>query len=286
MPAPHPAPHPAIALLAHESRTRAGPVPRRLGDRDIDEGERWLVDDAFLMRSPSGLGFLYRKGEGVTVERPAGCDPAEEALWLSGSVYAAIACINGLRPIHASAVAHGGRVYAFSGPSGAGKSTLIAALGQRGLAMFCDDTLVLDIAQPERIVCLPGHKRLKLTPQALALTGAAAQEKVALTIDKHYADPPAGSVGQALPLGELIFLETGDPPAIAAIAGAARFARLGDDHYTTSLFAQSRRDDPAARFALQSRLARHITMARFTRPRDPARFAEGVDTVLEYVKQR
>ena len=62
---------------------------------------------------------------------------------------------------------HGGEVFAFAGPSGSGKSTLIAALGQLGLPMFCDDTLVLDLGEPDIVICLPGHKRLKLTPEAL-----------------------------------------------------------------------------------------------------------------------
>ncbi len=65
----------------------------------------------------------------------------------------------------------GGRVFAFAGPSGAGKSTLAAGLGQRALPLLCDDTLLLDLSDPPDIWCLPGHKRLKLTAAALALTG-------------------------------------------------------------------------------------------------------------------
>ena len=104
------------------------------------------------------------RATGITSSGASDVDLSEESLWLNGSVYSAIASINGLLPIHASAVAHDGRVFAFTGPAGAGKSTLVAALASRGLPMFCDDTLVLDLSDPERIICLPGHKRLKLRP--------------------------------------------------------------------------------------------------------------------------
>ena len=33
------------------------------------------------------------------------------------------------------------------GSTGAGKSTLVAALTRRGLPMFCDDTLVMDLSE-------------------------------------------------------------------------------------------------------------------------------------------
>ena len=88
-----------------------------------------LVGDEFLMRTGDGLGFHYRKGQGVTVEIAVQADPADEGLYLNGSVYAAAASINGFYPHHASAAA-----FAFIGPSGAGKSTLIAELGRRRYA--------------------------------------------------------------------------------------------------------------------------------------------------------
>ena len=123
-------------------------------------------------------------------------------------------------PIHASAVAHDGGVFAFTGPSAAGKSTLIAALGRAGLPMFCDDTLVLDLSDPDRIICLPGHKRLKLTPAAIELTGARHEERVARDLDKYYARPAGGRRRRRrLPLAELLFLEQGSPARDRAAFG-------------------------------------------------------------------
>jgi hypothetical protein len=191
-----------------------------------------------------------------------------------------------LMPIHASAVAHKGSVFAFAGPSGAGKSTLVAALGKHGLPMFCDDTLILDIADPSQIVALPGHKRLKLTSEALGVTGASPEEKVSTTIEKFYARPPAGEVRNSLPLKKLVFLEEGPELSISDLLGADRFSRLQDDHYTAYLFESASTLDPRARFERFGKLAAGISMARFERPRDIKRFDEGVTLAEQFVRRQ
>lgn len=277
---------PAERLMRAEMRVAYGPIPRTALGEPLAEASWRLLGDEFLLRGEGEHYFHYRKGAGVTVERGRGADIDEESLWLNGSVYAAVASLNGLLPIHASAVAANGRVFAFTAPAGGGKSTLVAALGKHGLPMFCDDTLVLDLADPDRIVCLPGHKRLKLRPDALALTAARPQEAVSKTFDKIYAVPAGGDVRAALPLAELVFLEPGEEPAILAISGAERFVRTGDDHYTSWLFAGAQCLDRQAQFEHRARLARQIAMVRFVRPFDPSRFDEGIALIAEYVSNR
>jgi hypothetical protein len=276
--------HPAIALLARESRSRAGKVPDNLDGLPVAAGQHLLSGQAFLLRTEEGLGFLYRRGEGVTIDRQGQADPGEEALWLNGSVYAAIAAINGLMPIHASAVACNGRVIAFAGPSGAGKSTLAAALGRHGLPLLADDTLILDLADRARILCLPGHKRLKLSETALGLTGAMRLEHVGAMTGKYYAEPLGGSVREALPLGMLVWLEAGSEPALSPISGGERIARLNDDHYTADLFARARGLGAAARFAALAELAASIQMYRFGRPLSQSGFAEGVAAMVRHIR--
>ena len=95
-----------------------------------------MVGDRFLLRGDPDIRLAYERGKGVTLDVPAESDPRDAQLWLNGALYAAIAAINGLMPLHASAVAFEGRVHAFTGPPGAGKSTLAAALGRRGLPLF------------------------------------------------------------------------------------------------------------------------------------------------------
>jgi hypothetical protein len=274
---------PAQLLMERETRVSYGPIDLGMFGFGIEPGQGHIDADRYLLRTISGLEYFYRQGEGITVCRGEQADPSEEQLWLNGSVYSAVACINGFMPIHASAVAHDGQVFAFTGPSAAGKSTLIAALGRLGLPMFCDDTLVLDLSDPDRVICLPGHKRLKLTPEAIELTGARPEERVAQDLDKYYATPLGGDFAMPLPLAELLFLEQGSPPFIEPLLGSERFVRTHDDHYTAELFAAARQFDRAALFEHRARLARQIPMARFVRPWDARRLGESVALAAQHI---
>jgi len=273
----------AELTMERETRVRLGSVPQRLLDTALSELSWKISADEFLLHATGEHYFYYRRGEGITVERGPGADLSEESLWLNGSVYAAIASLNGLLPIHASAVAVNGLVYAFTGSAGAGKSTLIAGLGNEGIPMFCDDTLVLDLSDPERILCLPGHKRLKLAPDSLEMIGAVRGEKVSLDVDKYYSASAAGNVQTALPIAELIFLEVASEPSIVPMAGIERYTRMQDEHYTSQLFASAQRFDRAGYFSHLARLANALRMSRFARPLDKCLFVEGVKLIADYV---
>jgi hypothetical protein len=273
----------AQSLMDRETRVTYGQVPHTLLGTPLAEASWHMHGDRFLLRAGGEHYFYYRRGDGITVERGPKADVSEESLWLSGSVYAAIASMNGLVPIHASAVAFNGGVYAFAGAGGAGKSTMVAALGKRGLPMFCDDTLVLDPSDSECLIALPGHKRLKLRPDAVELTGAVRQEKVSRTYDKYYALPTAAAVLHAMPLAALIFLEEGPELAIRPLSGAERFVRMEDDHQTARLFEAARQFDRVKQFAHRARLARQIPMSQLIRPFDSQRFEESVALAMQYV---
>ena len=270
-------------LIDRATSVNLGPVPHALKGDPLPVKSWQLRQDEFLLRGDGHHYFWYRKGHGVTIERGSDADLSEESLWLNGSVYSAIASMNGLVPIHASAVWVNGHVFAFTGPGGAGKSTLVAALATQNLPMFCDDTLVLDLSPAGQVMCLPGHKRLKLRPDALEMTGTAPQEKVSLTVDKYYALPHGDAATSPLPLSELIFLDEGPEIAVLPLVGAARLARLHDDHQTARLYAAAHMLRPVERFEHLDRLARRIRMSCFVRPRDPDRFAEGVSEVVAHI---
>lgn len=276
--------HPAVALMAHETRVRQGAVPRELAGFAVPD-DRWsLYGEEFLFRTAEGIGLHYRRGAGITVERPAGADPRTIALWLGGTLYAAIAALNGLYPLHASAVAHRDRVYAFTGAAGAGKSTLVAALGRAGFAQFCDDTLVLDLSGDGPPVCLPGHKRLKLWPEGAELAGVPPGELVADDYRKHFVEPVGGTVAEPLPLAGLYYLEQCETPKVVPLTGGDRIERLQDDHYTAELWRLAGGETRAARFATLAALARRIAMLRFARPFDRLRFGQGVDLIAAHIE--
>lgn len=143
--------HQSIALLAAESAIRDGAVPETLPDPLRETPTYVLTRDAFILRLPSGLKFLYRKGQAVVVERPDTVSEMDVTAFLNGSVYGAIVWLNGMVPLHASGVVHNGRVHAFTGHSGAGKSTLASALAAHDMPLMADDVLVLDMSDPSAV---------------------------------------------------------------------------------------------------------------------------------------
>ena len=276
----------SMRLMAQETRVRYGPVPRGLADQAVEPGHDLLAEGQYLLRCASGYGYHYRPSAGITVERPTrDAGPDEEVLWLNGSVYAAVACLHGLYPLHASAVEYQGRVFAFTGPSGAGKSTLVSALGQSGMPLFCDDTLLLELSAPGPVIALPGHKRLKLTQHALGLMGLTSEAPVGAETGKSYVAPPAGAIDRPLPLAALVLLEDGPDLRWEPISGAQRLLVLDDDHYVQRLYASAQRPSRADIFSQRSRIAAQVSMARLTRPRADHSFADSVALALARITQ-
>lgn len=265
----------AVDLMRRETRRRMGRVPETLGGKTVPPGRYETTEDEILLRG-EGFAINYRRGEGVTIDLDSPEYESEAAIYLDGTIHAAIASFNRLYPLHASAIAVDGMAMALAGPSGAGKSALAAALGKRGFPLVCDDTLVIDPSGP-RLACLPGHKRLKLWPEGLALAGVQGGELVSKSYPKFYVGEEASDCAGLLPLGAVLFLEQAEQFELVEARGAERFALFEHDHYTDLLHAQASRKDAKERFALKSRLAREIPVWRFRRPFDSQLFETGAE---------
>ena len=262
-----------MALLRREMTVREGAVPDSLGGLPVLPGQHRLGPASFLLREPE-IALFYRRGQGITVARGPGWTPQIEELYLNGSVCAAVASLNGLLPLHASAVVVEGQVIAFTAPSGGGKSTLAAGLAQLGFPLFCDDTLVVRVGEDGGLLGLPGHKRMKLWPDAVELTGSTPLELVSADYAKFYVTEDGSAAREPAPLAVLIVLETGPDMALLPVGGGEKIARLCDDHYTRELFCRANGLDTAAQFALQARIAQNLAMFRFVRGFERERFAE------------
>ena len=264
-----------VTLMRRETQVFPGPFVDRLEGQLVTAGKQYLdhARENFLLRDRD-FSILYRKGHGVFVSPEAAAWPGEVALYLDGSVYAAAACLNGLFPFHASAIAVGEGVVAFTGPAGAGKSTLLAGLSALGWPMFCDDTLIAQVGDSGELACLPGHKRLKLWPDALEMTGARSTGIVSSTYPKHFASPAGGDVARILPLRALVVLAEGEECSLVPVSAGERIALLDDDHHTRLIYEDAAGFTQADKFRLLARIAGRLAIHRFTRPKDPARFGE------------
>lgn len=270
----------AIALLRDELRLAPGPVPAGATGNGADFAP---TRDGFVLTVSPALRFRYRRGRGVRYAASGAIDAAAVEIFHHGSVHAAVAWMNGLVPLHASAVLLDGRVHAFAGVSGEGKSTLIAALGARGLRRFADDIVTLTIPADGPPLALPGHKRLKLWADAMKLSGQAGSQRVWPGLDKFYIEDAEPPLLEALPLASLTLLESGEPGSamtIMEVTGAARMMALRDSCYRANLRADGRQASVFAQFAT---LAAHVPVFTFYRPRDTAQFDRGVDSVLDHI---
>jgi hypothetical protein len=274
----------SMTLLDAECVTREGFTPNTLPGALKEMPTYAITRDAFLLKLPSGLNFHYRRGNGVTVSRPDAVSDLEVALFLNGSVYGAIAWINGLIPLHASGVVHNGRVHAFTGHSGAGKSTLAAALGKRDLPLLADDVLVLDLSDPDAVICLPGHKQLKLWGDALAMTGYEANGQVRKDLDKYYIAPDSGFYAEPLPLSSLYFLQdvAKEDIAFSPVKGAHRFNFVRASFYRPHFCAAIA--DNRDLFKTVARIAQQVTITCFDRPCRKEAFDQGVDVMAARIR--
>lgn len=245
-----------------------GPMPPRDEVLLLDEEVFALSRDAFWFQSPSGVRFHYRRGGRITAHYD---DPGLEDefhLYLYGTAYGSVAWLNDLLPLHASAVAAGGRAIAFSGPSGAGKSTLAAALCDGEFRLVCDDTLVL-VPDENGPVALPDNKPMKLWEDALAMLGAEATAPIASLPGKHYAQASAVHP-DPVRLSDLVFLDQGDQIRLDPITGSAKFGKLLDALYRG--FVHVARDDRDLHARLLVETASSVRFWTLERPLKAASF--------------
>jgi len=273
-----------LARLLDELSLHEGDVPDALAQPLAVTPTYQVSRDAFLLRLPMGLAFHYLRGAGTAFARLREVTDDEVSLFFEGSVFGAIAWLNGYVPLHASAVLHDGQAYAFTGPSGEGKSTLAAALAERGMPLCSDDVLVLDLSDPHRVMALPGPERMKLWDDALALTGRAAGQAVRPGIDKFYVTDVAFAEREAVPVRKLYFLASDgvEQTGIEPIEGMVTFNRMRSAYYRPRFFRALAAQDHYFQTAV--RLSRAIEMARFHRPRSRSEFSDGVDMIAADIR--
>lgn len=139
----------------------------------------------------------------------------------AGRATAAWAVHEGLRLLHAGAVAHDGTAALLVGPSGAGKTTAALAAARRGFAQLGDDQVLVDVAA-RRVHSLCATSAI--TADTLARADPAPPEVLglALTGKAIVALSSWGSLVPSAPLGALVLLEPED-----RTAGGATTSRAG-----------------------------------------------------------
>lgn len=264
-----------------EMTVMRGPVPAAIADVQVNEGDGLILSaNEMLFTTLGGVRYHYRRGHGIALHVPDPSLESEAELYLWGTVFGAIAWLNGYMPLHASAVSSEGRVVAFTADSGGGKSTLAASLATRGLRHVCDDTLVVSAAD-EGLVALPDSKPIKLWEDSLSLSGEVAERPIGFVPGKYYVRPRIVENAPGL-LTDLVFLEWGDEFAFEPITGAAKLRLLPDAMYRG--FIHFAMGDRRVHEKYVMKIAAEVRFWRLCRPKKPDNFDEGIERILTILK--
>lgn len=221
-------------------------------------------DDGCLMDFADVGRFGVSCGRYIKYQRAPSVDDELLRLFLLGSVLGVLWHQRGRLPLHAGAVAVGERAWAFAGPSGAGKSSLVVTLAASGAGYLCDDVCVTDVADAGLARCWPGLARLRVSPQMCRQLDLARDAPLD-PFGKHALAPPWPRPAQALPLGGIVVLETGEGSELDLV-------RLGPVDALAVLLAHTYRSEylprqrRAPHFAQCVTLVRTVPVYRLTRP--------------------
>ncbi|NVE95712.1 phosphoenolpyruvate carboxykinase (ATP) [Altererythrobacter lutimaris] len=237
-----------------------------------------LAQDAFWFKTPAGVQFSYQVGETVRAWLPDPQSAAEYEIFLWGTVYGAVAWLNGLIPLHASCVVMAHKQHdnasvlpqaiAFTGDSGAGKSTLAASLAVNGASQLCDDTLVV-IPACDGLVALPDNKPLKLWADSLALLQLDSRAEISAVPGKHYAHS-ARRMTRPCMLADLIVLQVGSEFVLQTVEGRHKLAYLPAALYRDII--HIKRADHKLHGRVLTELATKLRIWTLTRPKEPGDF--------------
>ena len=258
-----------------------GEVPDALSDGVDAGGLAWqCAGDRVLIVVPCGIRFLVEGGETIRYEVEDGVGAADLRLFLLGTAWPVLAMQRGLLPLHASAIADGADVHAFSGASATGKSTLAAALAVRGHSFFADDVVLIDPNRLDGEAFCWRYEDLKLWPKALALVGVSGAGLVreVADFDKRYAVAPNFSPRVDGRLRTLRVLEKsyalGTPLRNTPLRGNKALRAVYDAihrrPYAVAIFGRARL------FEWSAHLLRLVDVSIFQRSVTPARFDEEV----------
>jgi hypothetical protein len=204
-----------VAALPSWPRLR---IQRKLGTSDAEYDS--LTERAAVLKLQNGGEIAVDRERGqATFLLPNRVGTAEIVHPLLAPAAAVVSYWLGRECFHASGFVAGDRVWGLVGDRGSGKSTTVAQLALEGIAIACDDLLVV-----EDIEVFAGPRSVDLRREAAehlgvgdALGVVGARERWRLRV---------GAVPSSLPLAGWIFLAWGDRVETAQLGVADRLARL------------------------------------------------------------
>lgn len=262
-------------------------LPETLEGAQVNGSYLQVAGDRCQLYVKGVARYRTEQGRRIWVDPAPDAAPGDVRLFLLGSALGTLLHQRQSLPLHVSAVATPGGVWAFTGDSGAGKSTLAAALHYHfGWPLLSDDVGVIEPDESGRPLFHPGPARLKLWQDALA----------------HFEIDPSGLIPDQtrfnkfhLPLAHgfepaprrlraLVVLERADddePPSLVPVNGIAAFQTVAGSVYRPEI--GQRIADRTTLFCQCAALAGQVTVYRYRRPWALARFGVGLQPLFEHL---
>jgi hypothetical protein len=218
---------------------------------------------------------IDRDGRQLWADWPEGYAIEDAATYLVGPVLGFVLRLQGITPLHASAIALDDRAIALVGMPGAGKSTTAAAFAHLGFAVLSDDVVALEDCR-DRFLVAPGYPRVNLWPDSVRtlLGSEQALPRITPTWEKHYLPLNEGGrrfQSEKLPLGAVYFLGERDPgsraPVIREVAAGEALVNLVANTYVNYLLDRPMRH---REFDLLSRLVTGVPVREIRPSADPS----------------
>ncbi|PFE04354.1 aldolase [Bacillus cereus] len=248
----------------------------------------FVVEEELVMfQIPETATFCIQNGEKIIVSPMEGSDQDKIRLYILGTCMGALLMQRKILPLHGSAIAINGKVYAFVGRSGAGKSTLASALLSKGYQLLSDDVIAVSLSEDNIPFVTPSYPQQKLWKESLDQFGMETTHYQPLfERETKYAVPVSSSFfNEPLPLAgvfELVKTEN-ENVEIQRIEGLERLRTLLRHTYRNSLI--PRLEMMEWHFMNSTNIVNKVEMFQLRRPISKFTAHDLVSTVLESLKE-
>lgn len=253
-----------------------------LWDHSSESGRVTAIkDDLLMFRVPDLAIFGVKGGRYIKISPLSMVDDGELRLFVLGTCMGIVLMQRKTLPLHGSAVAIDGHVFAFVGEQGAGKSTLAHAFLKRGGQLITDDVIAISHIEDKPYV-IPAYPQQKLWEESLQAFGEktegykslfSRESKYAIPIESNYCESP-------LPISRIYELIPGDTNKVilSAIEGLYRFLTLHRHTYRNFLI--SRLNLKEWHFNQTAKILSSIPCLQIQRPTDYFSADEIVSLIL------
>lgn len=257
------------------------------GNKAYQQG-RIIVDGQKVMFQISGAAtFKIEDGQRIIVSPIKNADYNKIRLYILGTCMGILLMQRKILALHGSAVAIGGKAYAFVGDSGAGKSTLASAFMNNGFKLLTDDVIPVTIKENGLPFIFPTYPQQKLWDESLQYFDMDSRDynplferenKFAIPVHSQYHDSP-------MILGGLFEITKNESNNIIInpINGLERFSRLYNQTFRKSLILRLGLTE--WHFIESAKLIKNIKMYQIQRPIEAFTANELVDKILTIITE-